>query len=142
MGNSLTFPVPGSAGLDEKVSRWVGRWRRGGIEQYSAGADLQILKRWRSRERFVVNQERIWLDALPDAFDGLRVVQISDIHHGLFLPKEWLVEAVRQANIEISSLSVQSTSLDDVFMHYTGRQLRDALQDALGYQPAVLDRQR
>ena len=53
-----------------------------------------------------------------------------------------LMEAVRQAQIEISSLSVQSTSLDDVFMHYTGRQLRDSLQDALGYQPAVLDRQR
>src|SRR5579862_1646295 len=50
-----------------------------------------------------------------------------------------LMEAVRQANIEISSLSVQSTSLDDVFMHYTGRQLRDALQDAFGYQPATLD---
>jgi hypothetical protein len=30
---------------------------------------------------------------------------------------------------------VQSTSLDDVFMHYTGRQLRDSLQDALGYDP-------
>ncbi len=32
-----------------------------------------------------------------------------------------LFEAVRGANTEISSLSVQSTSLDDVFMHYTGR---------------------
>ena len=49
-----------------------------------------------------------------------------------------LMEAVRGANTEISSLSVQSTSLDDVFMHYTGRALRDALQDALGYQPARL----
>jgi ABC-2 type transport system ATP-binding protein len=53
-----------------------------------------------------------------------------------------LMEAVRQAQIEISSLSVQSTSLDDVFMHYTGRQLRDSLQDALGYQPAVFQGQR
>jgi hypothetical protein len=25
---------------------------------------------------------------------------------------------------------VQSTTLDDVFVHYTGRQLRDALQEA------------
>ena len=46
-----------------------------------------------------------------------------------------LMEAARQARIEITSLSVQSTSLDDVFMHYTGRQLRDTLQDALGYDP-------
>lgn len=41
-----------------------------------------------------------------------------------------LIEAARQARIDVLSLSVQSTSLDDVFVHYTGRQLRDALQDA------------
>jgi ABC-2 type transport system ATP-binding protein len=41
-----------------------------------------------------------------------------------------LLEAARDAQIEVTSLSVQSTSLDDVFMHYTGRQLRDSLQDA------------
>jgi ABC-2 type transport system ATP-binding protein len=42
-----------------------------------------------------------------------------------------LIEAARRAQVDILSLSVQSTTLDDVFMHYTGRQLRDALQDAL-----------
>jgi ABC-2 type transport system ATP-binding protein len=47
-----------------------------------------------------------------------------------------LMEAARDAQLEITSLSVQSTTLDDVFMHYTGRQLRDALQDALGYDPS------
>jgi ABC-2 type transport system ATP-binding protein len=47
-----------------------------------------------------------------------------------------LMEAAREAQIEITSLSVQSTTLDDVFMHYTGRQLRDALQGALGYDPS------
>jgi ABC-2 type transport system ATP-binding protein len=44
-----------------------------------------------------------------------------------------LMEATRLANVEITSLSVQSTTLDDVFMHYTGRQLRDALQEAGAY---------
>ena len=39
-----------------------------------------------------------------------------------------LMEAARQAGIGITSLSVQSTTLDDVFVHYTGHQLRDALQ--------------
>jgi ABC-2 type transport system ATP-binding protein len=39
-----------------------------------------------------------------------------------------LMEAARQAGIAIGSLSVQSTTLDDVFVHYTGHQLRDALQ--------------
>jgi len=40
-----------------------------------------------------------------------------------------LVEAARRAGVIFNSLSVQSTTLDDVFMHYTGRQLRDTLQD-------------
>ena len=41
-----------------------------------------------------------------------------------------LVELAAAAGVTIGSLSVQSTSLDDVFVHYTGRALRDALQDA------------
>jgi ABC-2 type transport system ATP-binding protein len=41
-----------------------------------------------------------------------------------------LMEAAAQTNVGVLSLSVQSTTLDDVFVHYTGRALRDALQDA------------
>ena len=36
-----------------------------------------------------------------------------------------LVELAASLGEELSSLSVQNTSLDDVFVHYTGRQLRD-----------------
>jgi ABC-2 type transport system ATP-binding protein len=39
-----------------------------------------------------------------------------------------LMEAARAAGVAVNSLSVQSTTLDDVFVHYTGHQLRDALQ--------------
>jgi predicted MPP superfamily phosphohydrolase len=98
MGNSLTFPVPGSASLGDRLARWMSRWRRGGIEQYAAAETLPALMGWTAGERFTVNEERIWLDALPEVFSGLRVVQISDIHHGLFLPQEWLAEAVHQTN--------------------------------------------
>ena len=41
-----------------------------------------------------------------------------------------LMELSAQAGVTVGSLSVQSTSLDDVFVHYTGRALRDALQEA------------
>jgi ABC-2 type transport system ATP-binding protein len=41
-----------------------------------------------------------------------------------------LMEAAAKAGVTISSLSVQSTTLDDVFVHYTGRALRDGLQEA------------
>ncbi len=47
-----------------------------------------------------------------------------------------IMEAARGAGITVASLSVQSTTLDDVFMHYTGHQLRDALQSAPLFTPA------
>ena len=98
MGNSFTFPVPESASLGERLTRWMSRWRRGGIEQYTSGEAGVKRAPWASGDRFAVNDERIWLDELPDAFSGLRIVQISDIHHGLFLPEQWLAEAVQQTN--------------------------------------------
>jgi ABC-2 type transport system ATP-binding protein len=48
-----------------------------------------------------------------------------------------LMEAAARANVPVHSLSVQSTSLDDVFVHYTGRQLRDAVHDAPQYVPVM-----
>jgi ABC-2 type transport system ATP-binding protein len=36
-----------------------------------------------------------------------------------------LVELAVRSKVDVKSLSVQNTTLDDVFVHYTGRQLRD-----------------
>jgi ABC-2 type transport system ATP-binding protein len=41
-----------------------------------------------------------------------------------------LLDTAARQGVGVHSLSVQSTTLDDVFVHYTGRQLRDALQEA------------
>jgi ABC-2 type transport system ATP-binding protein len=48
-----------------------------------------------------------------------------------------LVELARQLNLELKSLSVQSTTLDDVFLHYTGRGLTEMDEPAIpaGRQP-------
>jgi ABC-2 type transport system ATP-binding protein len=40
-----------------------------------------------------------------------------------------LMELAASRGVTVHSLAVQSTSLDDVFVHYTGRALRDALQE-------------
>jgi len=53
-----------------------------------------------------------------------------------------LVEAAREAGIAVRSLSVQSTTLDDVFVHYTGHQLRDSLQSAAAYSSAFMYEKR
>src|SRR5665213_563399 len=69
------------------------------------------------------------LESLPDAAEVKAVDNVFRIssHNG---PKTAvaLMEAARDANLTITSLSVQSTTLDDVFVHYTGHQLRDNLQ--------------
>ena len=74
-----------------------------------------------------------WLDTLQQLPNVESVIVHDQIfriasHNGPRTTVE-LMEAARQAGIEVSSLSVQSTTLDDVFTHYTGRQLRDELQD-------------
>ena len=48
-----------------------------------------------------------------------------------------LVETAVHAKVEVKSLTVQSTTLDDVFVHYTGRQLRDQIVDAPLYKSPV-----
>jgi len=44
-----------------------------------------------------------------------------------------VLELAAGAGVQVQSLSVSATTLDDVFVHFTGRQLRDALQQ----QPAA-----
>jgi ABC-2 type transport system ATP-binding protein len=45
-----------------------------------------------------------------------------------------LVETAVRFNVVVKTLTVQSTTLDDVFVHYTGRQLRDQMVDSPLYQ--------
>jgi len=44
-----------------------------------------------------------------------------------------LVGLAVQDGVQVKTLSVQNTTLDDVFVHYTGRQLRDELQKAYAF---------
>jgi ABC-2 type transport system ATP-binding protein len=70
------------------------------------------------------------LKALPDVAEVTAEENIFRIgsHNG---PRTTiaLMEAARAVNANIVGLSVQSTTLDDVFVHYTGHQLRDTLQE-------------
>lgn len=54
-------------------------------------------RRWR-HPAIEITQRRLEIPRLPAAFSGLRLVQLSDIHHGLYLPLERVEEAVRVAN--------------------------------------------
>jgi ABC-2 type transport system ATP-binding protein len=83
-----------------------------------------------------------WMDtlrALPDVAEVKaqdHVFRISSVNG----PRTTvaLMEAARVADVTVNSLSVQSTTLDDVFVHYTGHQLRDALQSPTAANSAFL----
>jgi len=51
-----------------------------------------------------------------------------------------LLDAAAQIRLPVNSLAVQSTTLDDVFVYYTGRQLRDSLQEASPLESAMMMR--
>jgi ABC-2 type transport system ATP-binding protein len=82
------------------------------------------------------------LKKLPEAADvkaDANVFRISS-NNGPRTTVE-LLEAARTANVTVTSLSVQSTTLDDVFVHYTGHQLRDTLQNPTAAEsPFILNR--
>jgi len=46
-----------------------------------------------------ITETDIWLRRLPPAYDGLRIVHLTDIHHSLFTPLEDVERAVHLANL-------------------------------------------
>jgi predicted MPP superfamily phosphohydrolase len=75
-------------------------WLRGGPEEYSLNGFTARRNggTWRFPNGIEVSDQRIWLDGLPEAFRGFRIVHLTDLHHGLFLPLQELMDAVRLAN--------------------------------------------
>src|SRR5208282_1221439 len=86
--------------LAEPLHRFATRWLSGGVEHYplSAGGESRRRNMLRMENEFEVTRHKIRLDALPDAFRGFRIVQLTDIHHGVFLPEALLRHVVETAN--------------------------------------------
>ncbi|NMA11238.1 MAG: DUF4162 domain-containing protein, partial [Methanomicrobiales archaeon] len=59
--------------------------------------------------------------SVTDSTRGLSVTISADGSHCLPI----IVDAVRSAGIGISSVNLKKPTMDDVFVHYTGRELRD-----------------
>lgn len=86
--------------LAEPLHRLTSRWRQGGVEEYplieSAAPHRRALRRM--GDQFEITHHRIRIDHLPEAFRGFRIVQLTDIHHGVFLPGPMLRHVVSLAN--------------------------------------------
>jgi uncharacterized protein len=100
MSYTYVFPQPRRRTLAEPWHRLQGRWRNGGVETYSLGQSRGItqLKRLGLPSHIEVTEHRIGLVHLPESFRGLRIVQLTDIHHGLYFPAAALSFAVELTN--------------------------------------------
>ncbi len=85
---------------DRLVERWSRDFGSSFVEDYSlAGAERhRALHRRVYDGRIEITEHRIRLHDLPESFRGLRIVQLSDIHHGLFLPFHAVLDAVEMTN--------------------------------------------
>lgn len=86
--------------LSEPLHRLRGRWRNGGVEEYSLGLSrgMRQLRHLGLRARIELTEHRMALASLPEAFRGFRIVHLTDIHHGLYFPSEALAAVVEMTN--------------------------------------------
>jgi len=45
-----------------------------------------------------ITAQRIWMSDLPEGFRGFRILQLSDIHHSLFVPLDYVAAVVELSN--------------------------------------------
>jgi ABC-2 type transport system ATP-binding protein len=83
-----------------------------------------------------------WLDALRGLAHEESVSQREGVFHITSdngpVTVAALMDLARAMNVTVKKVTVQSTSLDDVFLHFTGRQLRDAAHEAMQYDVSHL----
>ena len=95
MGTVPTFPDIQGPGWAVFRDSWLNRRRENSYESLlsdnPAGAHSL-------GGRIAVTDQRIWLNGLPEAFRGFRILQLSDIHHSLFVSRDRVAEVVMLSN--------------------------------------------
>jgi len=127
MGQTWTFPTSGAENLGLRLDRWRSRWQQGGIESYSLRATKTQRIAWAAGARIEISEPRIWLDGLSERLNGLRIVQLSDIHCGRYFPLEAAARAVALSN----ALRPDLVALTGDFVSYS-RACIDPVAEVLG----------
>jgi ABC-2 type transport system ATP-binding protein len=85
-----------------------------------------------------------WIDELRRLPHAANVAQTDEVVHISSndgpATVAGLMDLARAHKITVKKVSVQSTTLDDVFLHYTGRELRDATNKGATYDISHLHR--
>ena len=99
--------------------RWADHQRRQVIEPFPLDCGVREHGQEMRCGQTSVTDQRIWLSGLPEAFSGLRVLQLSDIHHSLFFPLHRVAAVVELAN----SLKPDLVALTGDFVTYSRRSI-------------------
>ncbi len=99
--------------------KWADRERRQVIESFRIDCAEAASPADVTNSRVSVTDQRIWLNGLPEGFAGLRVLQLSDIHHSLFFPLDRVAMVVELAN----RLKPDLVALTGDFITYSRRSI-------------------
>jgi uncharacterized protein len=85
---------------ERPLGRWLDRFEHSDFEDLSLNLTPSRSKNKRPRKarRIEVNEFRVPIAGLGRELDGLRIVHLTDIHHGLYFSAEALLAAVELAN--------------------------------------------
>ena len=91
----------------------------------SLGRDMIYLETNNDEKSTIITKGMKEISDVRSSSKGLVVSLKEEASH--FMPK--LVERIRKEGIEIKSVNLKKPTLDDVFIHFTGRGLREENQD-------------
>jgi predicted MPP superfamily phosphohydrolase len=77
-----------------------------------------------------VTDQRIWLNSLPEGFRGFRILQLSDIHHSLFVPLSQVGAVVELSN----ALKPDLIALTGDFVSYSRASIEPVAEILRGLQ--------
>jgi len=113
---------------ERPLRRLLERFERSDFDELSLNltpSGSKNKRRWKAR-RIEVNEFRVPIARLGRELDGLRIVHLTDIHHGLYFSAEALLAAVELANSlepDVVALTGDYVSYSRNFAHSAGELL-------------------
>ena len=106
MGSVPSFASMEWSGWSTIRQALANRRQRHEIEPFYLGREASLEPPWPASETAAapwnegieVTDQRIWLNGLPEAFRGFRILQLSDIHHSRFFPLDRVARLVELSN--------------------------------------------
>jgi predicted MPP superfamily phosphohydrolase len=83
--------------------------------------------------RFKVSQREVTIRGLPQALDGLRLVQLTDIHHGPWLSLDYVRAVVAAAN----ELNPDLVCLTGDYVHHSAAYIEPVVEGLAGLRPRI-----